>query len=320
MSRTQKPGILVLSLHPAVDRTYEVPNWHDTVVRGRQVLVEAGGKGVNVARTLGRLGERVTCLGFVGRDEARLFRTTLATDHVRGRLIIVEAPTRQNITLISPRSDRETHIIDAPMRVGPDEKLAFHRALERYVRAGVQVIFTGSFPRGIRAGDFVRWLRLCRKRGAATHVDTQGAMLRRALLARPSLIKPNLQELGELAGKSLKTPQEAIEVAVDLLDRTDRVLLSLGRDGAVLISADGRWHAREATHSNLVHTVGCGDALLAGFVSAEMIGRSPSEALRFAVACGSACARSHAACVPCAGVVRRLMRRVRVRTLCDTAR
>jgi len=303
----------VVTLHPSVDRTYQVPNLHEPLVRGRQILAEPAGKGVNVARTLSRLGDRVTCIGFVGFDQAAFFRDALADEGVRTLFVTVQAPTRQNITLISLRSRKEMHVIDAPMRIEPKEAADFRRHLADCANAGGTIVFAGSLPRGIGVRQFIQWLRLARKRGARLCVDTQGTLLRATLSTRPTLIKPNMEELSELVGKHLDSPEDATEAAAGLLGRCEQVLLSLGRDGAILLTADGIWHAWEARPARPVSTVGCGDALLAGYLHADASGAKPSNALQFAVACGSACARVASACLPSADAAARLLRGIRVR-------
>ena len=128
-------------------------------------------------------------------------------------------------------------------------------------------------------------------------------MLRAAVKARPWIVKPNLDELSELAGRRLSRLGDVLHAAEPLTEWCEHVLVSLGRNGALLVSRQGAhpggqaWHARESRRVSAVHTVGCGDALLAGFLSACACGKTLPEATRFAVACGSACVRSYRACL-----------------------
>ena len=101
----------------------------------------------------------------------------------------------------------------------------------------------------------------------------------------------------------------------DVLARCEVVLASLGERGAVLMTHRGAWHARETRRANVVHTVGCGDALLAGFLSARAKGKAEPEALRFGVACGSACVRTRYACVRSSAEATRVLRKVVVTEL-----
>ena len=159
-------------------------------------------------------------------------------------------------------------------------------------------MFSGSRPEGFRLSDYARLLALCRESGAKLCVDASGPMLRAALKARPWIVKPNLDELSELVGRRLSRVNEVLQAAVPLTKRCEHVLVSLGRNGALLVSRQGAWRARESSgRVSAVHTVGCGDALLAGFLSACARGEPLPEATRFAVACGSACVRSYRACL-----------------------
>jgi fructose-1-phosphate kinase PfkB-like protein len=132
------------------------------------------------------------------------------------------------------------------------------------------------------------------------------------LKARPWIVKPNLEELSELAGRRLSRANEILEAAARLTEWCEHVLVSLGRNGALLVSRKGAWRARDSRRVSAVHTVGCGDALLAGFLSACARGKSLPEATRFAVACGSACARSYRACLLSEKEVRQVLPGVRV--------
>ena len=106
---------------------------------------------------------------------------------------------------------------------------------------------------------------------------------------------------------------ELLAGAREVLGSCERVLVSLGREGAVLVTAEGAWHARARGRVKVVHTVGCGDALFAGFLCAYARGASEAEAVRFAVACGTACVGNLEACVRSRAQARKALGRVVVR-------
>jgi len=110
--------------------------------------------------------------------------------------------------------------------------------------------------------------------------------------AGPDSVKPNDEELAELLGRPLRTTRAVVAAARDLARGIGYVVVSLGGRGAVCATRRGVWHARERGRVPVVHTVGCGDTLGAGFVAGLAEGRSAPEALRLAVACGGACVRS----------------------------
>ncbi len=305
-----------MSLHPSLDRTLTIESLRPGgVMRGRLMMVEASGKGMNVAHTLSNLGHRVVALGFLSRRDSGFFLSSLDRRLVEPAFVEVESATRVNITLVESEKRRDTHVTDEPMRVTRQEVEAFLALLRCKIGPGDRVIFSGSTPRGLTRADYLQALRACRERGASVCVDTSGPMLRAALRIRPWLIKPNREELEVLSGRTLRGLPRVVDAAKPFLKRCVHVLVSLGAAGAVLVTADGAWHARETRRAKAVHSVGCGDALLSGFLSALGSGEGLDAALRFGVACGSACVRSRYACIRSQREARRFLSHVAAKRL-----
>jgi 1-phosphofructokinase family hexose kinase len=289
---------IVVGLHPAIDRTLEIGRFTaGGMIRGRVVMVEAAGKGANLVHSLSNFGRRVVATGFLSRQDEAFFLSSFRADRVKAEFVAVASPTRENITIIERDFRRDTHLVAGELRVGRADVSRLRRILAGEVVAGAWAVFSGSRPAGLRLSDYTRLLSLCRERGAKLCVDASGPMLRAALKARPWIVKPNLDELSELAGRRLSRTGEVLRAAEPLTEWCEHVLVSLGRNGALLVSRQGAWRARESRRVSAVHTVGCGDALLAGFLSACACGQTLPEATRFAVACGSACVRSYRACL-----------------------
>ena len=126
-----------------------------------------------------------------------------------------------------------------------------------------------------------------------TAIDAEGSSLRATLPLHPFVIKPNLRELEELVGHSCPT-QEAVHSAAQSLQAAgaQNVLVSMGAQGAFLLDAEGHTHLQAAPEGTVIQTVGCGDSMLAGFLSRWLEQQDYDDALTFAVACGSATAFS----------------------------
>lgn len=307
---------LVVSPHPTIDRTIAIDRFRPGgMIRGDLLLVEPGGKGNNIARDLARLGRRVHVLGFLGRSDEDYFLGAFDPARVKADFIAVDSPTRQHITLIETAAGSDTHVTSGKMRVRRADISEFMRRLRREARPERWAVFSGSLPGGMTGRDFARALDICRSGGARLCVDTSGPMLRAALEMRPWALKPNLRELEELTGRRLPSLSKAVAAAGGMLDRCPNVLVSLGADGAVLVTNRGVWHAKERRPKPAVSTVGAGDALFSGFLSASATGRMPDESLRLAVACGSACAGSRFAALQSLREVRRLAGRVLVKRM-----
>ena len=169
-------------------------------------------------------------------------------------------------------------------------------------------VLSGSLPPGAPVDWYARLV--VRLRGAAPGlriaVDTSDAPLAALAVAMPAaapdLIKPNGEELGQLAGLPAERAMAledgamrgeygpVVEAARVLVERgVATVMATLGAAGAVLVTAEGAWHAA-APKIHVLSTVGAGDSSVAGYVLADVRGGDATERLRTAVAYGSAAA------------------------------
>lgn len=305
MKRRLTGKLVVAGLHPAIDRTIEVPSLRrGGAIRGKLLTVQAGGKGTNVARSLAHLGNAVTFRGILGEHDAPFFRAALRQSRVRSRCVTIPGDTRQNVTILEA-DGTDTHVVSGALRVSRDATRRVRAALADAAARGDWLILTGSRPEGFALADYEKLLRAIRRKGALPIVDADGETLGAALRNRPWLVKPNRAELEGLLGRTTRPTKRLLAAARDLLDTCGVVLLSLGSEGAALVTREGIWRSRDTAPVRVLHTVGCGDALLAGFLSAYAAGKPPGEALRFGVACGSACAETRFNAVQSTGEVRR---------------
>jgi 1-phosphofructokinase family hexose kinase len=285
------PAIIAVALSAALDRILEVP---DLAVgghlRGRLVSVQPAGKATNVARLLGALGTPCVLTGFVGHGDHERFQQSFRGAPVRVELFEGQGPTRENITLVDPNRGTETHIREVGPGLTADDLERLAAKLSGLVSPGACVVFAGSLPPGVDAEAFGRLLDICRDRGARVAVDTSGPGLEAVRCARGLwLIKPNREEFSELVGRKVLNAEDIREAAGPLLDRIEQVLVTLGADGACIITRGGAWQARPPQMGRrIIKTVGAGDAVLAGFLHAQAAGQSPEESLRLSVACGTA--------------------------------
>jgi 1-phosphofructokinase family hexose kinase len=197
--------------------------------------------------------------------------------------------TRENVTIVD--HGQETHIRDVGLEVDGRNLERLKKKLGLMSRPGNVVIFSGSLPPGITPEDFRQLVTMVIAAGARVAVDTSGKALEQVAGLALWLIKPNVQELAELAGRELATLPEQLLAAQEQTTYAETVLFTHGADGAFLFNARGSLYARVAVpRDRVVSTVGCGDALLAAFVAASARGDKDRAALREAVACASASA------------------------------
>ncbi|MCW2695899.1 MAG: fruK [Modestobacter sp.] len=299
-------AVVTLTANPSLDRTLALPGRLDRggVVRLGTSRTEPGGKGVNVARALAAAGTPVVpVLPADGHDPIVTALRALGLP-----LVTVPAgtPVRTNYTLTEP--DGTTTKLNEP---GAPLSAEIRRALTAAVREHADpagwIVLSGSLPPGTPADWYAELVRALRDTGARIAVDTSEAPLLALLAAgpeaAPDLLKPNTEELAQLAGTTeaaLAADPAALLAAVDWLHArgVGQVLLTLGADGALLSGADGeRWSA-SPPRVTVRSTVGAGDSSLAGFLLADLAGAGPADRLRTAVAYGSGSAALPGSAVP----------------------
>ena len=294
--------IVTLTANPSLDRTVEIPGelGRGTVIRAVRSAADPGGKGVNIARALSVSG--VESVAVLPGDDGDPVLTALTEANVRYSNLATGTPIRTNVTVAEP--DGTTTKINAPGEpFHAESQQELTRLLIGEAKTASWLVLAGSLPPGVPSDYYAVISRAVRESlgGQAPRmaVDTSGAALRDTLVGRdglPNLIKPNSEELAELVGRPgqwqemEQSPQLTADTALELVERgVEAVLATLGAHGAVLVTAQGAWHAVHAP-IRARSTVGAGDCSLAGYLLAHQAGRSPQECLAQAVAHGSAAA------------------------------
>jgi 1-phosphofructokinase family hexose kinase len=283
---------IAVVLNPAIDRVIEVEALDvGEHVRGRSTDRHPAGKAVNVARVLGQLGHAAMLTGFVGEAEAAWFEKFVAADGVRAQLFAVPGATRENITLLERDTKRELHVRDVGFTVRDEDVERLASKITLLCRPGVALIFSGSLPQGLSEDAFVGLIRRGIERGAQVAVDCSGPAAHAAVREKLWLVKPNPMELEAMAGRPVGDLADQVAAARALTQTVEAVLLSRGADGAVLVNADTALAGRVPLEPTEVHnTVGCGDALLAGFLAGLLEGRPDRDALVRGLAAATAAA------------------------------
>jgi len=279
--------IVTLTANPSVDRTIEVAALRPgTVIRARASRVDAGGKGVNVARALAAHGGKTKAVLPSGGAEGAQLEALLAGAGLALLTVRIAGSIRANVTVVE--GDGTTTKLNEPGPVLSQNELdALATALTSAAARADWAVLSGSLSPGAPAGWYAELIRRLRGTGPRVAIDSSGPPLAMAIAARPDLVKPNREELAELAGRPVDTIADVVGAALTLIaDGVHTVLTSLGPAGAVLVRRDAAWHATAAALEPR-STVGAGDALLAGYLAAGADGPS---ALAEAVAWGSAAA------------------------------
>lgn len=270
--------IITLTLNPSLDRTVEVDHLdRGQVVRTSSPTLEPGGKGVNVTRALVNNGTESIAVLPVGGAEGAELGSLLDDANAPSRLVPVSGRTRSNLTVAEP-DGTITKLNEPGAALSSADFSAVTAALTGSVTDGDWVVISGSVPPECSSDQLVGLMTSVTERGASLAVDTSGDALIASLAAGPRLIKPNRTELSEAVGRSLDSMSEVIAAAEELRSRgAERVLVSLGAEGAVLVGEHGAL-VGESIAFRPRSAVGAGDCFLAGFLSKFSIDESDEEA------------------------------------------
>ncbi len=284
------PAILTLTMNPVVDESSDVPRvLPEKKLRCGPPEYHSGGGGVNVARAVRKLGGEAQALFVIGgamgefyrslvEQEGTLHRTLPIRNQTRVNLIISETETGQQFRFGMPGPE-----LDEGEWRGVLDLVAELEPFPNYLVA------SGSLPRGVPDRFYADLARLVAGRGGRLIVDAAGEPLRQALDAGVFAIKPNLQELKQLAGKELADDAEIIAEARRPIEagHAEMVVVSLGRGGALFVAKDAQRWIRSPSVP-LRSKVGAGDSMVAGIVQALADGKTGEEAAVFGVAAGAA--------------------------------
>jgi len=284
--------VITVTLSAAVDSSIEAPRFaQGGVVSGRLLAREASGKGINLARYLKVMGVDVEALALVGEAELAFFDGVLDKERIAHKFVGLPGSTRNNITLSDPVTGLETHIRHPGLAVEKHHIEKLNETLADEVSSASWVAFSGGAPPGLTTGDYRRLLEAAEISTAQVAVDTSGPYLKTALELGPTFIKPNVTELSELLGVDFDSPDEIASASRGLLNGVRHVVVSCGAEGAVYVCEEGAWHSKANVNpKRLRGTVGCGDAVVAGFIAGMIEGLPAADRLARAVACGSAAA------------------------------
>lgn len=281
--------IHVVCPNPAVDKLYAIDGFAPGEdYPGQRPIVRFGGKGVNVARVLSQLGAQAKLYAFMGEESETGFLREMEK-RCACAFVAVPGACRTTVNIIDRKNGRETVITERGPEVTTAHVQTLLRALAEGVQPGDFVCCSGSIIAGAPEDLYAQISRLCAARGAKCALDCNAAVLPRSLAdAGYALGKPNERELCALLNETrTQEPERIAQLARRLMPPYETLLTSMGAQGGVWAGPEGAYLAR-VPQRPVVSTVGSGDAAFAGAICAMDKGMDAPDALRLAMACGTA--------------------------------
>jgi 6-phosphofructokinase 2 len=248
---------------------------------------DPGGGGINVARVIERLGGKVEAIYPAGGPAGQILCNLLARQGIKSQLIAIAGETREDITILDEGAGRQYRFILPGPELSEAEWQTCLQAVEK-APPGLACA-SGSLPPGIPNDFYARFASTANRAGQKAFLDTSGDALREALKAPLFLIKPNLEELAGLVDDELTNETAQLKACRAVLARSklEAIALTLGPQGALLVTRKNAYRARSSSVQPL-STVGAGDSFMGALIWALAAEMEWAEALRVAVAAGTA--------------------------------
>ena len=283
--------IYTLTLNPAIDRELTVAEVQfDSVLSAAKSQVDFDGKGFNVSRLLRSMGMPSTALGFIGGRTGERLRSGLQALDIATDFVSISGETRTNISIVTEKHDHYIKVNEKGPLVDEVKQCELLDKIASIASAGDWWVLAGSLPPGVPDSFYARIIEIINEHQAISVLDTTGESLRLACEAKPFLIKPNAEETQKLTGLPVNTVSQ-ISIAAAELRRmgAQNVVISMGKKGALLQTAEGSWlvHSPKIKEKN---PIGAGDSMVGGLVWALSQGYTLKESLGWGAASGAATA------------------------------
>lgn len=277
--------IYTLTLNPAIDYLM----WPDEIEPGKTNRSQKestlpGGKGINVSRVLNQLQVENTALGFLGGFAGDFIKDWLNAEGSKSDFVSIENTTRINVKI---KGSKETEINAKGPQVTDQELGQLVEKIDG-LQAGDTLVITGNAGPGVAPDFYTQLAKRCDQSEVNFVLDIATKEIFDILPYKPLLVKPNRDELEALFETAIESMNDTITYGQKLQDLgAQYVIISLGGDGALLITEDALYKAN-APAEKVINTVGAGDSMVAGFIAKISQEKPAKDALQLATACSAA--------------------------------
>ena len=289
--------IYTVTLNPAIDYIAEVTDIKEEKInRAISEKVLAGGKGINVSIVLKNLGIESTAMGFIAGFTGKEIQRQVENHGINTDFVYLENKfSRINVKLLSKTAgvvSSETAINGEGPKVSEKEIEELMKKIDK-LQKGDFLVLAGSVSKKMKDDIYEKICKRIKDKEIKIVADATGKLLVNVLKYNPFLIKPNKHELEEIFEDEINTKEEIIMYAKKMQEMgAKNVLISLGQDGAVLVTKDKNVQYLKAPKGQLVNSVGSGDSMVAGFLAGLLSYDDYEKAFKMGIAAGSASAFS----------------------------
>ncbi|WP_270942367.1 1-phosphofructokinase [Romboutsia lituseburensis] len=284
--------IYTVTLNPSIDYVVKLNNLATgDINRASEEYVYPGGKGINVSLILKELGYKSNALGFISGFTGQYIESILNERGLNSDFIKLENGfTRINVKI---KSSKETEINGQGPHISSGKLENLYEKIESLNEDDILVL-AGSIPSTLDEKLYENIMARIESKGIKVVVDATKNLLLNVLKYKPFLIKPNNIELEEMFNVKLENTEDIVLYANKLKEMGARnVLVSMGKDGALLVTEDNKVLKSSVAKGEVKNSVGAGDSMVGGFIAGYLKNESYEEALKLGAASGSATAFSY---------------------------
>lgn len=289
--KTEDKVILTVTLNAAVDSTWIVKNFTTGSInranKGMPLRV-AGGKGINAARVINRLGEDVLAIGFVGGDMGRFIEKKLTEERIIHEFIHVNEETRECLTIVDPVK-KPTEINGVGPEISTSEIKMFEDLYLNIVPKCKVICLCGSLPPGVPKDIYADLIKKANEKKVPVILDASNDALNRGIIAKPFLVKLNTEEVKEvLPDCDVESDDGIIKAAKFFIDKGAKsAVITRGGEGAI-VCTDKDFGKIKPLEVKVINSVGSGDAFVGACAVAIAQGKSIRDAVIWGTAAGAA--------------------------------
>lgn len=283
-----KSAVVTVTLNPALDKTVTLAGLAiGGLNRVRDLRVDPGGKGINVAKVLKKFSVNVIAAGLVAGFQGQQLLKQMERDAIEVSFVNVQGETRTNLKIVDERVKVTTEINEPGFNVFPEDLGRLGQKLSALLDQASLLIIGGSLPPGVPDHIYGDYVEMANSKGVKAILDADGGALREGIKAKPFAIKPNLHELEQLVGRKLTTTPEIVSAGKQLLGYgISLVIISMGSQGAVVLDQKEVYQVTPFAISPK-STVGAGDSMVAALAYSLLENKSLAEIAVWATTAGT---------------------------------
>ena len=280
---------VTLTLNPTIDHILTVDSvslYNKNILTGKQIFY--GGKGINAAFTLGKLGIPATAAGLIGAQDLAGLDRKLSGVGIHGAFVPIDGATRITYKIMETATNRDTEFNQTGTRVPKKDLEKLESAIKKLFNTHQWLALCGSIPTGIPEDFYASLIEMSKPLGIITCLDASGEPLIQGCRAAPDILRINQSELGEILTREITNTPETIS-AIRTLQETGigKVVVSMGAEGTLGYNGEKMWQVR-VPQVEIRGLTGAGDAMTAGLIASFFQGKSFADSLRFSSALATA--------------------------------